>query len=301
VNVFDQAARYMVKGDPQGFLRWLLPGLDPDLAFARWLDTGTIPFPGEPDRRCDTVAELLHKSGLGPPWALVAEFQTRVDAEIFERLLEYLARVRRELRHGPYRRDKYQVGAALVNLTGAGAVTPLEMVLPGQAGVELRWTVKVRNLRDEDAAGALAAVEAGEASTFVLPWVPLMKGGADGQIQQKWKELALRETDHRRRADCGSLALIFADLAQRRDTWAAVLEEWDMEESQVVTDWQAKALQKMLREKLTKLLRTRFGAELPEQVLTIVQGENKVDRLSRWMDAAIECDSLSTFEGVLRE
>lgn len=60
---FDQAARFAVKIDPAGFLHWLLPGLDPDLLFTRWLETQTIPFPGQPDRRCDTVAELTHQSG----------------------------------------------------------------------------------------------------------------------------------------------------------------------------------------------------------------------------------------------
>jgi hypothetical protein len=37
VNVFDQAARYSVQPDPLGFLRWVVPGLDPSLAFHGWL------------------------------------------------------------------------------------------------------------------------------------------------------------------------------------------------------------------------------------------------------------------------
>src|SRR5262249_13180221 len=48
--VYDQAARYAVKLDPAGLFRWLLPGLVPGLAFARWLDTQSVPFPGDPDR-----------------------------------------------------------------------------------------------------------------------------------------------------------------------------------------------------------------------------------------------------------
>ena len=58
VNVFDQAARFSVQSDPLGFLRWLIPGLDQALRFHGWLDTRTLPFPGDPDRTCDTVAEL---------------------------------------------------------------------------------------------------------------------------------------------------------------------------------------------------------------------------------------------------
>jgi len=82
MNVYDQAARFAAKLDPGGFLRWLLAGFDPDLTFTRWLETQTIPFPGEPDRRCDTVAELVPASGLAPPWAAVIEFQTRPDTDI---------------------------------------------------------------------------------------------------------------------------------------------------------------------------------------------------------------------------
>jgi hypothetical protein len=39
---------------------------------------------------------------------------------------EYMARLRRELRCGPQRRDKYQVVAAVVNLTGAPQSDTLE-------------------------------------------------------------------------------------------------------------------------------------------------------------------------------
>ena len=58
IYVYDQAARYCARLDPIGFLRWLLPRLDPALLFHCWLDTRTVPFPGAPDRTCDTVADL---------------------------------------------------------------------------------------------------------------------------------------------------------------------------------------------------------------------------------------------------
>jgi len=47
---FDKAARAAAKLNPVGFLRWLLPGLDPSLAYRGWLDTRTPPFPGEPEQ-----------------------------------------------------------------------------------------------------------------------------------------------------------------------------------------------------------------------------------------------------------
>src|SRR5689334_5670818 len=109
--MFDQAARFLIKLDPGGFLHWLIASLQGVLLFSRWRDTQTIPFPGEPDRRCDTVAELSSAEGTGPPWLLVLELQTRPDPDIAERLLEYLASLRRQVRHGPHGHDKYPVAA----------------------------------------------------------------------------------------------------------------------------------------------------------------------------------------------
>ena len=110
---FDQAARYTAKLDPVGILCRLLPGLDARLMFQGWLDTRTLPFPGEPDRTCDTVAEMLDAAHLGRLWALIVEFQSEPDAEILDRLLEYMVRLRREVRHGPDHRTQYCDGGVL--------------------------------------------------------------------------------------------------------------------------------------------------------------------------------------------
>ena len=114
----DQASRYALKILPAESLHWLLPRLDPQRAFRRWLDTETIAFPGEPKRRCDTVAELVHREGLEPPWALIVEVEARARSAIVERLLEYELRSAARARHGPHQRDRYQVGAVLIVLTG---------------------------------------------------------------------------------------------------------------------------------------------------------------------------------------
>src|SRR5262245_20909241 len=62
MNHLDTTARYGLKVSPAETLAWLVPELDPDLEYSRWLDTEMIAFPGEPQRRCDTVAELLSQS-----------------------------------------------------------------------------------------------------------------------------------------------------------------------------------------------------------------------------------------------
>ena len=130
-NVFDQAARFCVQSDPIGFFLWLIRHLAAALLFQGWLDTRTLPFPGAPDRTCDLVAELAENAEADRRWAIVTEFQTDPDTEILDRELEYVALIRRGLRFGPQRRGKYQVVAALVNLTGPSQTDTLEMGLFG--------------------------------------------------------------------------------------------------------------------------------------------------------------------------
>jgi hypothetical protein len=91
INPFDQACRYLARLDPVALLSWLL-NLPPS-AFQGWLDTRTIPFPGEPDRTCDTVAFLLDLTRGGIPWAVVIEFQIDPDHLMFGRLLIYMGQV----------------------------------------------------------------------------------------------------------------------------------------------------------------------------------------------------------------
>ena len=200
-NAFDQASRYGVQPDPIGFFRWLIPGLDRALGFQGWLDTRTLPFPGTTDRTCDTVADLAKHPKDSLRWALVNEFQTVPKADILDRLLDYLASLRLELRHGPQRRGKYQVVAAVVNLTGAAQPDTLEMGLPGRDTPNLRFQVAVRTLRDEDAALTLDQIAAGTTSRCLLCWISLMRGGGDPSIIERWKAIAGDEPVGALRAD----------------------------------------------------------------------------------------------------
>ena len=147
VNHFDQASRYGAKLNAGAFTTWLLGGLPPGLAFRGWLDTRTIPFPGDPDRICDTVAALFQAGAAPSWWAMPIEFQAQPDGEMFGRELEYLGRLWRELRPPEKSAGRYLVGAVVINLTGRGH-TSRDMVM---VGTNLRTCLQVieRNLQRE--------------------------------------------------------------------------------------------------------------------------------------------------------
>ena len=74
MNTFDQFSRHLAKEQPEEFIRWVFPRLFAGLRFARWHDAQNAPRPGETERRCDTIAELIDAEGTSPPWCLVIEF-----------------------------------------------------------------------------------------------------------------------------------------------------------------------------------------------------------------------------------
>src|SRR5262249_37386059 len=97
-NVYDQASRYLLRLGVAILLLWLLGLATDEVEFDDWLNTSNIPWPGQPDRTCDTVAYLRDRTDGGRPWAQVAEIQSEPDAEMFGRLLEYLGAIWRQRR-----------------------------------------------------------------------------------------------------------------------------------------------------------------------------------------------------------
>lgn len=235
VNPFDKASRFAAKLDAHAFLCWLLGPPPEALVFRKWLDTRGLPFPGDPDRTGDTVAHLENAAEHGVPWAVAVEFQTVPDPEMFGRLLGYLSGLWHALRPDDERGSRFHVGAAVVNLTGTGAASR-DLRWPG-TGLVTHLGVVERNLERESAEELLAGIEAGRWSRCLLPWVPLMTGGGDPGIIDRWKLLAEGEPDRRRRAEYSGIAQLFAERAGRKDAWQAKLEGWNVEESTVVNEW----------------------------------------------------------------
>jgi hypothetical protein len=237
VNPYDKTARYAAKIDPAGFLHWLL--YEPDgLAFSEWLDTRTIPFPGERDRTCDTAARLDRAGRQAEPVACIVEFLSRRQAEVLERLAEYAIRVRRELRHGRRRRGRFAVIGALVSLTGHPQHSTLRMWAPEVPGAELVFQVVVRTMSNEDAGATLDRIAHGAIARCLLPWIPLMAGAGEDAIIKRWKSLAHQEPSVQRRSDYAALALVFAELAGCAEAWKRGLEGWNMIQSKQILEWE---------------------------------------------------------------
>lgn len=216
LNPFDQASRYLAKLDPTGFVAWVLTVAPPQFRFVRWLDTRQIPFPGEPDRICDTVAHLENLATGGEPWAVPIEFCIESDSRMFGRLMVYGGSIWLEVRPADNRGDRFSIGAVVINLTGKGNAS--RNMNWDEAGLRTVFQIVERNLATESAPHTLANIAAGTTSRIILPFVPLMQEGGESAIVQEWLRLAVAESDAYRRGDYGGLALVFAEAADRGET-----------------------------------------------------------------------------------
>jgi len=301
---FDQIARYLVKDEPGEFLQWVFPRLDPRLRFARWLDSQSTPRPGDPDRRCDTIAELTDTAGTSPPWLAVLELFTRPDPDALDRTIEYLGRFRRELRHGPYNRDRYLFAAAMIFLTDSSAETDLDMTLPGQDDVFFRFGPRVVPMTGRDAIATLTAIRNNQCGRTLLPWIPLMQGGGTPEAITAWKELAEALPDRNRRLNFGAAAGTLAELGGCGAVWRQALEGWNVEEeSRWLKELEAKAVAKAKtetkREDLLQVVRLRFpGKESPE-LLAAVERQTDNNELLRWLKVAVVASDIAQIQSTV--
>jgi hypothetical protein len=293
---YDQACRYAAKLDAVGLLCWLVGETPAELRFRTWLDARTLPWPGDPERTCDTVA-WLGDADPAVEWAVPVEFCLEPDGELFGRLLVYLGQLWHEKRPTDGRGEHFAVGAVVVNLTGRGH-TSRDMQLR-QTGVRTMLGVAECDLAHMDAATTLDGIAAATIAPCVLSWIPLMQNGAEAAIIQQWLELARREPEAKRRSDYGGLALVFAEAADRRHAWEKALEGWNVTDSQVIQEWIAQGeVMGEVKGQATALLRLlarRFPPGLPAEVAAVIRGATDVAQLQRWFDLAVDADSLETF------
>ncbi len=300
-NPFDKACRYLLKLEPVAMLAWLLNVAASVFQFIRWIDARRLPFPGTPDRICDTVAHIERLDDNHRPWALIAEFNIEPDPLMFGRMLAYLGLLWMEEKPSKERGDRFHLGAIQVNLTGMGDCSR-SFDWP-DAGLRTDLRVREINLSTLVAANVLQAIADQTAPRTVLPWIPLMQGGSDSGIIERWKELASAEPNAQRRADFGGLVLVFAEAANCWDVWKLALKEWNMIESKQVKEWQDQARKEGRQEgrregrleTLLEFLQDKFGnlpADLPAHLQSIDDG----NVLRQLLLKAVHAGSLEDFQ-----
>jgi len=273
-----------VRLDPVGFFTWLLTNFAVVLRFVRWLDTRTTPRPGGREPTADTVAELQALQEPGPPWLFPVEFQTEPDPDMFGRLLVQLGNSWQQLRPDPEPGSRYQLGAAVVNLTGSSKSAPASRVyqLPGD-DLMCGGRFRERHLAEESVDATLTRIENKELSRVLLVFVPVMQGAGEDAIIQRWLDVASQEADSRLRAEYASLAKVLVDLKEWAGTWKQALKEWNMRESPTVNEWKQEGEVEGLRRTLRRLLERRFGP-LPQELLERIAAISELDRLDRALD-----------------
>jgi hypothetical protein len=295
-NVYDKGARYGVKRlNPPGQLAWVVNGLDPDLGFTSWLETQTAPFPGEPDRRCDTLACLESRSGSQLPWACLLEPQGQDDPDFLLRVLQYLLALARELRHGPHGQDRFRMMAGIINLTERRMAEALDWRPPGASGKGVFADLWVKDVYFESAEATLADIQDERLDRSVLIWVPAMLGAERAEIIGWWRTLAEAEKQDRLRADYAGLALVMAEKRGRKDLWTEGLEGFNVEKSIIVESWKAEGELRRARADIKDVLEKKFCVTLPAEVQTAISQQADPAILSQWLISAALATSLEEF------
>jgi hypothetical protein len=241
---YDRTGRFLVRNHVP-LLGWFLALRPHQYQFVDWLDTRSLPWPGDsPEKVRDTLAHLLDRTTGGVPWAVGAEFQLQPDPDMVSRMMIYLGEARLQLRPTDLPGDRFHVGGVVINLTGKGH-SSLDM---HWAAAGLRTCMQIReiDLASLDAGWALDQIDQGLAPLPLLAFIPLMQRGTESAIIQRWLVLAAREKDYQRRLELG-FALTFAEAAGCAEVWQEALKGWNMIESKVFNEWVRQALEREKR------------------------------------------------------
>ena len=299
-NPFDKACRSLAKLEPPAVLGYLLSLGDADFDFVRWLDARRVAFPGQPDRTCDTVAHIENLGENRVPWAIVIEFMIDPDTLMFGRLFGYMGQLWIEEKPSTERGDRFELGAVVVNLRGKGNASR-HHVWP-KAEMETHLRVREINISTISAADTLEQIAQGKQPRIILPWIPLMQGGHESGIIERWKELASTEPLSQRRAEFGALALVFAEAADCSDAWEIALKEWNMIESKVVKGWQDQVRRDGRHESrvedLIYILQEKFGS-LPTEIPSHLQKIDDSNVLRQLFQKAVHVSNLDEFRSML--
>jgi hypothetical protein len=122
-TIYDRISRSLIRLEPPEMLAWLLGVGAGELRFVRWLDAH-LGSAEAAERTADALAHVANQADGGRPWLLLVECQTRPDAEMLGRALEYLGGAWRRERPEDLPGERFAVAAVVVNLTGEGKSFP---------------------------------------------------------------------------------------------------------------------------------------------------------------------------------
>jgi hypothetical protein len=295
VNDYDQAARYATRRlEAAGCLAWqtsearvgkLRGVLGPGWSFDDWVDSQAVPYPGEPDRRCDTVARFLRRELDAPPLALVVEFLVEARPAVMPRQAQYQLAIHEGIL---YQRDptvRYDVAGLIVNLTGTMSGR-WGMMPKDTKGLALSLSVGVLDLEKVDARVVLKRIALGEVSWCVLAWVVLMAGAKNPKVLEEWIRLANLVEDEAKRGDLGGLARTFSALVPHGLLWRQALEGWNVQRSPYIVEVEQRAVLRNQRSNVLEFLSDGLGGSVPEELQQVVAAQTDMATLRRWLKQA---------------
>ena len=150
--------------------------------------------------------------------------------------------------------------------------------------LSLGLVAEERLLASESADATLEAIARGETAKSILAFIPLMTGGGEPGIIQRWIDIAGAVPDHRKRDGLGHLALAMAELKPWFGEWQKALKEWNLRESTVIQGWIDRGIDRgkveNIRDNLRTTLTVRFGT-VPTEVLRRIDESTDFGQLDR--------------------
>jgi hypothetical protein len=241
---YDQTARYAAVQGLVDYLRLVINAPPDEVEVIREVPNKLTNLPNTPDREGDLILflrDLVHNS---LPWHTLFEHKSYADQSGVPQALEYAATLYRNVRIGGAYVD---LGVIVVNLSGRLYIEPRRL---GNTEVRNVNAVNIVNFVDFSADEILGRIEHGRLGRICLSWIPLMQGGCESAIIQRWIAERNRETDPKVRSDCRHIALVFANLTKCKDVWVEALgeEEKNMPIPDIIQTWMNKAATKAATE-----------------------------------------------------
>jgi predicted transposase YdaD len=278
---YDITVKYFAAQYPQAYIRLALgavgrEGQEVRVSQFRLLDK-KLP---EVEVEVDFLAEVTHA---GETFVLHPDFQTRYDAEMRERMLDYRVRLRRA-----YGKPVLSVVIWLTaeGYPGAGH-NRLEEVVCGQRQLVFEFA-EVR-LWELSPADYLAAGE-----TALLPLVPLMGAQPSVEVLTQAVSAAAATPNAVERADLYTGLWVFGGLRYARELLRSLIRREAMKESPTFMEIFEEGALQSRRDDIVDVLTARFG-EAPSEVADALAEIGDSEELRRLLYLAARCDSVADF------